>query len=325
MTTYATETRPTYVGIVLALYPSDVRNHIEIQRAPDSGGSPDTGNAVTIALASPGQRTYIDLRSSGTWWYRIRAVRPEATESSWTDWVGATPKPIPAQLPQIPDVGGWIIKQGRLESTDGNMVLDAPNERLRIGPGVTDATTGVGVFFGLDGSAYRGRIGDPNGQQLYYDGDRLRYSGDIQTIHLDTSFSGTLTGTTSETTLRTITIPADRLGGAGGFRLKASILLGGSNDAKTVRVRFDGNVIASETYPAGTTWVAVNLTMLNRTTASQLTFREFMADPGGPGQGTQSTTVDTTSDQDITITVQLANSADAAGLDFSLGEILAEV
>lgn len=325
MTTYPTEVRATQIGIVLALYPSDLSASLQIQRAPDSGGSPDTGNAVIVGLVGPGTRTFTDLRGSGTWWYRIRHVRPGATPSDWLDWVSATSVPIPAELPQLPTVGGWVIKQGRLESTDGNIVLDAPDEQIRIGPSVTDATTGVGIFFGLDGGTYQGRIGDPNGKQLYYDGDTLLYSGDVQTLHLNTAFSGTLTGTTAETTLRTITVPADRLGATGGLTLKASILLGGTNAGKTIRVRFDGDVIATEAYGTGAILVAVNLTMLNRTTASQLTFREFVADPGGPGFGTQGTTVDTTADCDITITCQLANASDAAGLDFSLATVLAEV
>lgn len=187
MTTYPTEVRPTLFGIVLALYPSDVRNHIEIQRAPDSGGSPDTGNAETIGLAAPGQRTYTDLRGAGTWHYRIRHVRPGATASDWIGWAAATAKPIPRELPNVPEVGGWIIKQGRLESTDGNIKLDAPGETITIGA-ATDPTTGTGIFAGSDGAGgYDFRAGNPSGQHMHFD----ESAGEL-------IFTGTLKGNTFE-------------------------------------------------------------------------------------------------------------------------------
>jgi hypothetical protein len=206
MTTFPVEVRPSFYGIVLALYPSDLRAHIQIQRAPDSGGSPDTGSAEIIGVAAPGQRTFTDLRGSGTWHYRIRSIRPGATSSAWTDWVAATSKPIPAELPQLPDVGGWIIKQGRLES--GDFVLDAPNEQMRLGSGVTGPLTGVGIFLGLDGSEYEFRAGNPAGDMIHWDGTDLTITGEI-TADAGSIGGWLITATTIEAASGNFTLDSD--------------------------------------------------------------------------------------------------------------------
>lgn len=190
MPEYATESRLTQYGIVLALYPSTVAAGIEIQRAPDSGGAADTGNAESIAVVPPGQRTFTDLRAGGTWWYRIRHVFAGATASSWTDWVSGTPTQIPPVLPQIPDVGGWIIKHGKLESTDGNITLDAPNETITIGS-ATAPLTGTGIFLGSDGAAgHDFRAGNPAGNFVHWDesAGTLSISGEV------TAASGSIGG-----------------------------------------------------------------------------------------------------------------------------------
>lgn len=182
MSPVPTETRITPIGIVLALYPSDPGAAIEVNRAPDSGGSPDTGNAETIAVVPPGTETYTDYVAGGTWHYRIRSLRAGATASSWTGWVAATPVPLPATLPPIPDVGGWIIKQGSLESTDGNIVLDAPNEAIRMGS-ATAILTGTGFFAGSDGSGGMDfRVGNPSGRHIVFDESAGTFVLDVESF-----------------------------------------------------------------------------------------------------------------------------------------------
>lgn len=62
-------------GVVLFIQPGDHTQRVEIERAPDSGGSPGSYTAVATAGPFPrGGGYYIDERpnSTATWWYRGR-------------------------------------------------------------------------------------------------------------------------------------------------------------------------------------------------------------------------------------------------------------
>lgn len=338
MSPFPTETRLAPIGIVLALYPSDPSLSIEIQRAPDSGGSP--GTAETIAIVTPGTRTYTDLRSGGTWHYRSRHVRSGANASAWTAWVAATPVPIPTQLPQIPDVGGWIIKQGRLESTDGAIILDAPNEQIKMGA-ATSPTVGIGFFAGLDGTnpdKYDLRVGDPNGPQMWWDhsAELLKYSGLLEAngirygpLHISGERRNT-TAVTTEQTLETFTVPAGAMGTTGGVSLRVIGQCTGNNDTKTVRVRFGGTVLASLVVPASTSirfWRFDTYIFNDGATNSQEgnTFYDSNFDMTWVVNNTPSWqgTADTTAAVDIEVSIQLANSSDAGSLRMTLGELVA--
>lgn len=337
MTTYATETRPTYFGIVLALYPSDVRNHIEIQRAPDSSGSPDTANAETIGIAAPGQRTFTDLRSSGTWHYRIRHVRPGATPSDWIGWAAATAKPIPDQLPNVPDVGGWIIKQGRLESTDGAIVLDAPNENMRMGA-ATSPTSGIGFFAGLDGTnpdKYDLRVGDPSGGQMWWDHSEelLKYTGTLEAngirygpLHMATTDRGT-GASGSEVTLETISIPAGALGTQGGIRLTAHFNTTGATGAKLIRVYLAGTLVLSYSFSAsgftGRSWLEALIANTGSATAQRSHGTMLLEATGSTQIDTDTSAVDTSAAVDLTIVAQTQVSSDEITLELSLAELIA--
>lgn len=105
MPTYPTEVRVARIGVALALYPSDPSLAMQVRRAPDSSGSPDTGSAEIIGLAPAGARTFVDLVGAGAvLWYSSRHVAPSGEVGDWTRWVSASPKRLPDVLPNVPDI-----------------------------------------------------------------------------------------------------------------------------------------------------------------------------------------------------------------------------
>jgi len=83
-------------GCAVALWPSDTSCDYELERAPDSAGSPDTGSSVTLGVVPGTSETYFDPRptGSGPWWYRVRSTAPGHTASGWTDWVSIEPQDV---------------------------------------------------------------------------------------------------------------------------------------------------------------------------------------------------------------------------------------
>lgn len=123
----------TLAGTVIALFPSDTDYDIEIQRAPDSAGSPDVGNAESIAITPGEQQTYIDeLPTDGDpRHYRIRHVRTGETASDWTPWVAITPKTFISayrQAPVVPSVDERPSDDGATGTLD--LVITDPQNRL---------------------------------------------------------------------------------------------------------------------------------------------------------------------------------------------------
>lgn len=94
---------------------------VEIQRAPDSAGSPDTGNAEVVQRIGPIQRSgtpYTDyLPNDGVRrHYRWRHVRVGYQAGAWSSWLrtplstgtyGAKPVPLPIIIPK-PDVAQLV-------------------------------------------------------------------------------------------------------------------------------------------------------------------------------------------------------------------------
>lgn len=111
MATFPVETRNLPVGIRVAVYlhPSagPLKMSTEIQRAPDDSGAPDEPNAVSVGVLPPNAVVFTDIPGgAGPWWYRARHVRPGATESSWTRWLGPlSPEQLPPTLPPLPPLG----------------------------------------------------------------------------------------------------------------------------------------------------------------------------------------------------------------------------
>lgn len=64
-------------GVVLRIVPGNAAQDVEIDRAPDSGGSPGTfANIDRVTPPAKSGFLYVDVRpfSTATWWYRARQV-----------------------------------------------------------------------------------------------------------------------------------------------------------------------------------------------------------------------------------------------------------
>jgi hypothetical protein len=132
------------------------------------------------------------------------------------------------------------------------------------------------------------------------------------------------TGNTNETTLRTVSVPANALGPNGVLRVTAYWSHTNSANVKTLRTKLGGTTLFS---PAPTTTgVSIHqYDIANRNaTNSQITKPNALAATSGFGAAGgpfTTATVDTTSAQDIVFTAQLANSGETITLEGYLIEI----
>lgn len=102
-------TRLAMTGIAWRLMPGREASGIpwgytsEVQRAPDSGGSPDVANAETIAQLGPlpaAGGVFVDPRAlaSARWHYRWRHTGLGVDPGTWSSWKSALPALIPKDL-----------------------------------------------------------------------------------------------------------------------------------------------------------------------------------------------------------------------------------
>jgi hypothetical protein len=93
----------TMYGVMLHLTPNPTRIdlQIEVQRAPDLAGAPDTGNAISLdthvgPFPPTGGRFIDPLPNDGAKrWYRARHVGESVDAGAWTAWVGSIPYRVP--------------------------------------------------------------------------------------------------------------------------------------------------------------------------------------------------------------------------------------
>lgn len=86
-----------------------------------------------------------------------------------------TVQDIPAQI-----IGGWQGDTQQLSS--GKMIFQSKKERILIGD-ATAPMTGIGVFIGkTDSGKYVFRVGDPNGNYIYWDGSNLTQNSLLSVI-----------------------------------------------------------------------------------------------------------------------------------------------
>lgn len=136
------------VGVVVALYPSDPAYTIEIQRAPDSAGAPNTGAAASIVAGLPGtQETYVDvLPPDGVQrWYRIRHTGNGDTASSWTDWRAAKPAQLPATLVRPAPIRPAFREVSTDDGTTGTLTLTVLDPQSRVTGGTYNRQAGLGT------------------------------------------------------------------------------------------------------------------------------------------------------------------------------------
>ena len=125
-----------------------------------------------------------------------------------------------------------------------------------------------------------------------------------------------LTGTTTETTMATISVPKDRLGKNGMLRITATYSYPNNANNKITRVRFGG----LQSYAATNTTTLQQRFQVEIGNRNSLT-SQFTALAGAPiGFGTSASApvtmaIDTSVDQNVTLTGQLGNAADTMVLE----------
>jgi len=131
-----------------------------------------------------------------------------------------------------------------------------------------------------------------------------------------------LTGTTSETTLLTVNIPAGLIGSNGKVKLYPLWSTTNNANTKTLRVKFPSNTvytgIASNTVHVGGLVIIRNL----GSESVQRVSSGMLAGLGGTTSSIAQTTVNTSAATTITVTGQLANSADTMTLEGFFMEIV---
>jgi hypothetical protein len=131
------------------------------------------------------------------------------------------------------------------------------------------------------------------------------------------------TGSVTETTLATITVPADTMGNNGRLRITAHWSYTNDASNKITRIRFNGSQLVSATNTT-TAQQRQQIELANQNSLSA----QIVSIPGAPtGFGTTTTailthTIDTSADRNITITGELADTADTITLQSYVVEIL---
>lgn len=138
-----------------------------------------------------------------------------------------------------------------------------------------------------------------------------------------------VTGTTSETTMESITVPANKMGSGGALRLTAHFSGSGIAGTKTLRLKFGGTTLSTVVILAAASQAArCSLVILNNaSTSSQIALNEWdvVTASGSRTFGSATSAIDTTADAALTITCQLADGADQMNLVLSVAEFLGTV
>lgn len=134
--------------------------------------------------------------------------------------------------------------------------------------------------------------------------------------------ASSVTGTTTETTLATITIPGGMMGQNGMLRLTTLWTLTNNANSKTLRGKLGGGTFFAPVNTGNGSYNGI-ATLRNRSSASQV----FLSagNPtiaGGAGGPAVTLAIDTTVDQPLLITAQLASATDTATLEGYTVEVL---
>jgi len=204
-----------------------------------------------------------------------------------------------------------------LATTTGTSGATAPTHTSGT---VSDGTVSwryVNTFVGVAGAT--GNAADVRtirfASSAYFDADSLLRNRNLrnESLRIIESLAGqvSLTGSTSETPLRSETIPADTLGANGIIRLRAYGTLTGAAGNKTIRLKFGSTTILTQPYTAGSTWL-IDMQCSNvAATGTQRWFGQINRAGDALTQIVSgSSSEDTTTDIVLDVTGQLAGGAD---------------
>jgi len=145
-------------------------------------------------------------------------------------------------------------------------------------------------------------------------------AGSIFSIDLDNMLRGlyrdnsdaALTGTTNETTLKSVSVSANTIGGTGGFHVYACGTLTGTAGTKTMRLKFGATTLATITQAAGTTgdWYFEAWCMNTATNAQRWFIQRNGNDLLTSTFDYTTSTEDTTANKTLAVTGQLGAAGD---------------
>lgn len=155
-------------------------------------------------------------------------------------------------------------------------------------------------------------------------------SGNITTpqVIAQSGVASSITGTTSETTLATITIPAGVMGLNGAIRVSALFSCNASATNKVFRLKLGGAQAFIADTSSGATVVQhcwSNISIRNKGVANSQVCTPAYAPAGGTGSSTNAKTtlsIDTTAAQTLLITAQPANIGDTLVLESYVVEVI---
>ena len=161
------------------------------------------------------------------------------------------------------------------------------------------------------------------GFKLFYS-NGTSWVADTNAPLAQTAVAASVTGTTNETTLGTIVVPAGMMGASGMLRITSLWSHVASANAKVLRTRFGGTEFATLTSSVTLASWQSFVHIRNRTAATQV---GFPAAGGNSGLGAATVAVtpgaiDTTVDQSILLTGQLASAGETITLEGYTIEVL---
>jgi hypothetical protein len=229
-------------------------------------------------------------------------------------------KASPQNVIVLADVNDSRLLISSKKGTNG-LVLGTNSSRntILLGSILDASTASILIDSGCVTNTFVG--GRINGTLTNSGGSTNRFIGvtgapDDSLVVLDTNAATvTVTGTTSETTLRSVSVPAGRLRTNGILRLRAFGSFNDATDNKTIRLKFGTTTLSTQVYTAGTAWVCDVQLMNVNSASSQRWFGTFnrttdtlMSLTGG------SSSENTANALTLELTGQLANSADAINI-----------
>lgn len=133
----------------------------------------------------------------------------------------------------------------------------------------------------------------------------------LRGLYRDNSDSA-LTGTVSETTLKSVSVAANTIAGTGGIHVLICGTLAGTNSTKTIRLKFGATTITTITQAAGTTsnWFFDVWIFNSATNAQRVYIQRVTNDLLTSTFGYSTMSEDTTANKTLAVTGQLANVGD---------------
>jgi len=125
--------------------------------------------------------------------------------------------------------------------------------------------------------------------------------------------AASVTGTTNETTLATVTIPAGAMGPNGQIEVHCQWAVTNSANTKTLRARLGGAGVSAASLTTSAAYQGITRVANRGVANSQLASSQFTT--GSTGTAANTTAIDTAAETTLTLTGQLATSTETITLE----------